>query len=61
MAEARRIISYYELPERVQPPKSIWHSYEKCKKWIDDHWSADSDKGKGTLDFGEDDIEVMNG
>lgn len=42
--EARRIISYFELPEDKRPPKSLWHSAEKCSKWIE---KAFDSKGGG--------------
>lgn len=52
VAEARRINSYHKLPKDAMPPKSIWHSYKKCNKWIEDHQTGGKEQGQsGMLDI----------
>lgn len=47
MTEARRILSYYEMPEEGQPPKSLWHSPDKCNDWIKRYFDKDNKGSKG--------------
>lgn len=51
VSEARRIISYFEIPEKMRPPKSIWHSPDKCHKWIEDQYDPDKKGKSGELTF----------
>lgn len=58
VAEARRILSYMELPEEQQPPESIWHSSGKCREWIKQHNPFAKDKmGSGMLEFDDSQVE----
>lgn len=54
VTESRRIMSYFEIPEEGRPPKSLWHSPDKCEKWITNYYKKD-DKGStgGDLTFND--------
>lgn len=34
VSDARRILSYFEIPDDKRPPQSIWHSPDKCSEWV---------------------------
>lgn len=59
MAEARRILSYFELPKKAQPPKSIWHSVKKCTDFVEKNLNPGDKKNSdgGYLEFSDKEIE----
>lgn len=57
VGEARRILSFFEhLPSEQRPPKSLWHSRQKCADWIDQHKPGE-DPDKGKLFFNPNEVE----
>ena len=55
--EARRILSYFEnLTEDQRPPKSIWHSRNKCVDWIEAHRPGGTG-GSNNMLFNDNEIE----
>lgn len=51
VSEARRIISYFEIPEDKRPPKSLWHSPTKCNDWIKKAFDVKDKGGQGIMSF----------
>jgi hypothetical protein len=47
--EARRILSYFEIPEDKRPPRSIWHSPDKCSDWIKKAFDPDAKDKPGSM------------
>lgn len=59
VSEARRILSYYELPDDHRPPKSIWHSAEKCSDFIEHSYKQMAGGGSGSGRLELEDSELM--
>lgn len=51
VVEARRILSYFEIPEDKRPPQAIWHSPDKCSKWIKKAFDPKEKGSGGGLNF----------
>jgi hypothetical protein len=54
--EARRILSFFQLPKASQPPKAIWHSSEKCANFIEASFKNPG-QDKQYLEFNDSEVE----
>lgn len=41
------MLGFYELPTEDQPPRQIWHSFERIKEWFDAVKQRRIDGGSG--------------
>lgn len=55
--EARRIISYFEIPEDKRPPRSIWHSADKSSEWVKKAFDIKGEGGGDNAFLNFDDAE----
>jgi hypothetical protein len=58
VSEARRILSYFELPEKAHPPKAIWHSPTKCADFIRTAMDLKNPSDQQFLEFNDSEVET---
>lgn len=57
VGEARRILEFFKLPTKAQPPKAIWHSSEKCAEFVRKALDVTNAERPMMLEFSDSEIE----